>query len=151
MKHYNLKPIRLALRPSRQLSLLLAGAGMAACGAILSLPLSGWQQLGAIALIAAATLYHVLRDALLRMSHSVIAIEVGTQGEFRCQARDGNWLEAAVAGDSFVTPWLTVLNLHVEGERLVRRTILLSDSGDTEMLRRLRVWLRWGAVDPARS
>ena len=151
MKHYNLKPIRLALRPSRRLTLVLAAAGIAACAAVLSLPLSSWQQLGAIVLIAAATLYHILRDAWLRMPRSVVAIEVGTQGEFRCQARDGDWLEVAVRGDSFVTPWLTVLNLRVENERLARRTILLSDSGDTEMLRRLRVWLRWGAADPARS
>lgn len=151
MKHYNLKPIRLALQPSRQLALALTGAGIAACGAIISLPLSGWQQLGAIALIAAATLYHVLRDALLRIPHAIIAIEVGSQGEFRFQARNGGWLEATVRGDSFVTPWLIVLNLRVEDERLTRRALLLSDSGDTEMLRRLRVWLRWGGAEPARS
>lgn len=151
MKHYNLKPIRLTLQPSRQLALILAAAGIAACAAVLSLPLSGWQRLGVIVPIAAATLYHVLRDALLRMPRSVVAIEVGAQGEFRCQARNGDWQGAAVQGDSFVTTWLTVLNLRVEGERRRRHALLLSDSADTEMLRRLRVWLRWGSADSARS
>lgn len=145
MKHYSLKPIRLALRPSRQLAAVLAVAGIAACFAIALLPLPPWQQLALALLIATAGIYHVAKDALLRMSGSVVALEVTSEGVLRFQSRAGAWCDATVRGDSFVTPWLTVLNLTEPERRLAKRAILLSDSGDAEMLRRLRVWLRWGS------
>lgn len=146
MKHYNLKPIRLALRPSARLALIFAVAGSAACAAMLSVPLHGGLQVLAMALIIALTAYHILRDALLRLPQSIVTIEVGAQGEFRCHVASGEWQEMTVLGDSFVTPWLTVLNLRHPGRWRAQRAILLSDSADAEMLRRLRVWLRWGSL-----
>jgi toxin CptA len=145
MKHYNLKPIRLALQPSLQLAAVLAFAGICASAAIAALPMPAGQRLGLAAIVAAICLYHVVRDACLRMPWSIIALEVTSEGACRCQSRTGNWLDVEVGGDSFVTPWLTVLNLVEPGKRGARHAILLSDSGDPDMFRRLRVWLRWGS------
>ena len=145
MNHYSLKPIRLALQPSRQLACVLATAGAVACALVAAVPLPLWQQLALFALVAAATFYHLARDAWLRMPGSIVALEVTSEGTFRCQSRNGVWFEAKVRGDSFVTPRLTVLNLVEPGKWLARQAILLSDSGDADMFRSLRVWLRWGS------
>lgn len=145
MRHYSLKPIRLALRPSRRLAALLGVASGGACLAVALLPLPSWQRLALVLAIAAAAGYHVARDALLRMPGSVVALEVTSEGALRFQSRAGAWCDAAVRGDSVVTPWLTVLNLAEPEKRRARRAILLADSGDSGMLRRLRVWLRWGS------
>ena len=145
MNHYSLKPIRLALRPSRRLACLLGAAGAAACAAILLLPALPWVKLALAAVVAAVTFYHLGRDALLRMPGSIVALEVTSNGELRCLSRNGAWLDVSARGDSFVTPWLTVLNLTEPGKQLSKRAILLSDSGDANVFRSLRVWLRWGS------
>jgi len=145
MNHYSLKPIRLALQPSRQLAWILATAGAGACASVAAVPLPLWQKLALYALIAAVTFYYVAKDAWLRIPWSIVALEVTSEGTFRCQLRDGAWSEAIVRGDSFVTPRLTALNLVEPGKWLARHAILLSDSGDADMFRQLRVWLRWGS------
>lgn len=145
MNHYSLKPIRLALRPSRQLAAMLALAGILACAVMASLPLPLWEKLVLNAIIATFAIYHIAKDAWLRMPWSIVALEVTSEGAFRYQSRAGVWIDVEVRGDSFVTPWLTILNLSEPEKWLARRAILLSDSGDAEMFRALRVWLRWGS------
>jgi toxin CptA len=46
-------------------------------------------------------------------------------------------------GTTYVTPYLTVLNLRGHGERGARHVTLLPDSLHAEDFRKLRVWLRW--------
>jgi len=145
MNHYSLKPIRLALRPSRQLAAVLVLAGATACAVMASLPIPLWEALVLDAIIAMFAIYHVVKDAWLRMPWSIVALEVTSEGAFRCQSRAGVWIDVEVRGDSFVTPWLTILNLAEPGKWLARRAILLSDSGEAEMFRAMRVWLRWGS------
>ena len=145
MKHYSAKPIRLDLQPSIRLAWILVIAGMAACSAILVLPLAGWVKLAGMLPILAATAFHIMRDAQLRLRSSILALEVGSDGTLRYLTRTAGWKDAMVRGGSFVTPALTVLVLATEEGRFPRYAILLSDSGNPEMFRRLRVWLRWGS------
>ena len=145
MKHYSAKPIRLDLQPSLRLTWILVIAGMAACGALLVLPLAGWGKLAGMLPILAATAFHIMRDAQLRLRSSILALEVGSDGTLRYLTRTAGWKDAMVRCDSFVTPALTVLVLATEEGRFPRYAILLSDSGNPEMFRRLRVWLRWGS------
>ena len=144
MKHYSLKPIRLALRPSWRLAGGLALAASGSAGLALWLPLPYWAGMAWCALVLPATGYYIVRDALLRQAGSIVELEVDARGHLRCQTVSGQWLDAQVRGDSMVTPWLTVLNLQLSTSRRPRAVLLLSDSGDAEMFRRLRVWLRWG-------
>lgn len=94
--------------------------------------------------IVAATAFHVLRDAQLRLPASILALEVAGDGRLSYLTRAEGWCEATVHDDSFVTPSLTVLILFSNGRRFPKYLILLSDSGNAEMFRRLRIWLRWG-------
>jgi toxin CptA len=145
MNHYSAKPVRLDLQPSTRLTGVLAAAALPACGAILVLPLAAWIKLASMLPIVVAAAFHLLRDAQLKLRSSILAIEVGSDGTLRFLTRATGWRDAIVRGDSFVTPTLTVLVLATEGRRFPRYAILLSDSANAEMFRRLRVWLRWGS------
>lgn len=145
MKHYSAKPIRLDLRPSRLLGTILVVAATLACAAVAVLPLPAVARLAVMALILAAAAFHVLRDAQLRLRSSLLALEVGSDGVLRYLTPARGWCEATVRGESFVMSGLAVLVLKPEGRYFLRYAILLSDSADTEMFRRLRVWLRWGS------
>ncbi|MDR2219149.1 MAG: hypothetical protein LBE24_01025 [Methylobacillus sp.] len=144
MSHYNAKPVRLDLRPSRRLTWLLGGAVCAACAAIGILPISLWVKSGIVLFMLAASAFHIMRDARLALRSSILALEVSASGELSMLTREQGWRVATVRGDSFVTPPLTVLVLAPEGQRLSRYAVLLPDSADAEALRRLRVWLKWG-------
>jgi toxin CptA len=145
MNHYSAKPVRLDLQPSARLTWVLAVAALAACAAIYVLPFAGWIKLASMLSIVAATAFHIARDAQLRLRSSILAIEVGSDGTLRYLTRAAGWRDAMVRGDSFVTPSLTVLVLATQDRHFPRYAILVSDSGNPEMFRRLRVWLRWGS------
>ncbi len=143
-KHYNVKPLHVSLRPSRLLAMLLGFATVGSIFLVMLLPLPLWLRLPLALMTICATLYPILRDALLRLPRSIMALEVSVSSQLRCMVRSGDWHEVQVLGSSYVTPWLTVLNLKVEGSRLVRHVVLLPDTAEEAMLRRLRVWLKWG-------
>lgn len=123
------------LKPSRWLGLLLVAmallAGAAVALANLPPPLQ-WALLAVIVIAVGFTLARQ-RGPLPQL---------GIDGAGRLWVRDpGNeWREAGVAGDSFVSPLLCVLELAPERRRL----ILLPDSVEADAWRRIRVSLRWG-------
>ena len=74
---------------------------------------------------------------------SALALEVSSDHQFSMQTRASGWSEYDVLGTTYVTPYLTVLNLRGHGERGARHVTLLPDSLHAEDFRKLRVWLRW--------
>lgn len=124
------------LKPSRRLGLFVLGMtvlslvaiGTAALpdavrlalgGAVIGLAAWGWQRgrFGAV-------------------------VRVAADGQLQCLDAQGEWHEAEVLGDSFVSTGLIVLRYRTT-DRRVRTLTLLPDSAGTEDLRRLRVSLRW--------
>jgi toxin CptA len=144
LTHYNVKPIAATLTPSPLLAGLLLGMhGM--CALLLwLLPLSRPLQLTLLLMLAASLTYHWLRDVLLRLSDSVSGLHLATDGTFSVRLRHDDWVPAEVLGSSFVRPWLTVLNLKLEGRRSMLPVVLLPDTLNHDDFRRLRVWLNWG-------
>lgn len=127
------------------LAVLLGAAGLGAGALVAMLPGAlGWKlAFGAVAIFC--TFYHIARDALLRMPWSIAAIEVSSEGVMRILSRSGDWTDAGVLGSSFVTPWLTVLNLRLPERRFARHVVVLPDGVNADAYRGLRVWLRWGS------
>lgn len=144
MRHYSVKPLALSLRPSRILAGGLAVVGCA--GIVLSamLPLPIWGR-GVLMLALLAAMGHaIVHHALLRLPHSINALEVGANGILRCHSVRHGWREAQVLDSSFVTPWLVVMHLQVDGLRWMRPVVILGDILDAELARQLRVWMKWG-------
>ncbi|MBZ0105842.1 MAG: hypothetical protein K8H84_09445 [Sulfuricella denitrificans] len=143
--------LELKLHPSRTLTALLAGAHLLSVLVIWRLPLAPATQIASSLLIAASLLFHLRRDGLLAAGHSIIALRLDPECNFFCQTRDGSWQEAKLLGSSMVTPWLIVLNFTPEKKWLVRHAVILPDSADTELLRQLRVLLRWKCGNASRA
>ncbi len=74
--------------------------------------------------------------------NGVCSLELTADGSARWQDRAGQWHEAEILPDAYVSSWLIVLRLGAEGRRRLALA-LLPDSAAANDLRRLRVWLRW--------
>jgi toxin CptA len=93
--------------------------------------------------LAAYWQFFIRRQSLLLTPDSAVAIEIGSDNMLSVQTCRGEWSECEVLGNTYVTPYLTVLNLRQSGRRANRRIVILPDSIDAEDFRKLRVWLRW--------
>ena len=135
--------VRIALGPSRILAAMLGVAHVTAFAVITIVTLPAWAKVLAGSIIAASCAWSICHAGLLRTAHAIIELVIGEGGRVSCRDRTGTWREARILGSSFVAPWLTVLNLRVEGLRLARHVVILPDNVDADTFRRLRVLLRW--------
>ena len=136
--------IRVTLKRSRSLAVLLTAAHIAAIATLLPLDLPIWARVSAVLAIVASLVRSVFRHALLRSSRCLCAIELREKDEAAVQIRDGTWHAARVLGTSYVSPFVSVINLRVEGRIFAQHMLVVPDNAEPEYFRRLRVWLRWG-------
>ena len=135
--------LRIAIGPSRILAAALAIAHLAALGVTLVVTLPAWASLLIAATIMASCASSILRLALQRSSNAIVELEAGEGARVSCRTRDSQWREGQALSSSFISPWLTVLNLRVAGAARARHLVILPDNVETEAFRRLRVLLRW--------
>ena len=135
--------LELKLNPSRTLTALLAAAHLLSLVLLWLLPLILAIQIAGSLLIAASLSFYLRRDCLLAAGNSIIGLRLDHDCNCACQTCDGTLLETKLLGSSMVTPWLIVLNLSAENRGLARHAVILPDSAEAEMLRQLRVLLRW--------
>ena len=142
--------MKITLRPSRILTaiLVLAHGAAIAIVALAGMPL--WLELIAIAVLVASLIFDVRQTALLRAPNALITLEIASDDKLSIQTRRGEWIECEVLGSTYVTSFLTILNLKVIDSGRNTRAVILSDSLDAEDFRKLRVWLRWKR-DPQRG
>ena len=135
--------LRIGLRSSRLLAAILALAHGAAIAAVSVLDIPFAVKAVAAAGLAVNWLILVRKQAWLQTPDAATAIEISSDNMLSVQTRDGAWSECEVLGTTYVTPYLTVLNLRPADGRAVRRIVILPDSAHPEDFRKLRVWLRW--------
>ncbi len=135
--------MKITLRPSRILTaiLVLAHGAAIAIVALAGMPL--WPALIAIAALVANLIYDLRQTALLRAPDALIALEIASDDRLIVQTRRREWIECAVLGSTYVTSFLTILNLKVIDSGRNTRAVILPDSLEAEDFRKLRVWLRW--------
>ena len=128
------------LKPSRRLAVLLGSAhGLAVVAAWLSL--SGWPlylSVSGIAISGAAC----LAESLHLPPRAATRLELEAGGRCAWLDRRGQWHEAQLGAEHFVSTWLVVVCLL---QPMLRRKwiVILPDSVTADEFRRLRVWLRW--------
>ena len=159
MAHYNVKPLRLTVQPSRWLAALFITVSLAACVIVLCMPPRFWSEFLGLELLAlkflacfviiAATAYAIAQHAWLILPGSCRMLELDAQGNLQWLCHDGTRQDAVVLPDSFVSARLTVLNVKIGRKR--KSVLLTPDRTEAEALRRLRVWLRWGRHDWRRT
>ncbi len=135
--------LKIAIRPSRRLMLLLCLAHAAAAGACLAADMPVALKLLMVLLIGLSCGHALYGAALLRNRNAIVALEIGDSGVVTFRTRSGQWRRGTVLGSTFVAPYLTVLNLKVDGRRRAYHAVVMADSVAADEYRRLSVWLRW--------
>lgn len=131
--------IAITLKSSPCFALLLAAAHI---GAIILVFMRPFAMSHVLAVLLALSLaYSVMHYALRLHSGSIVSLTVG---EKTCtfSTRAGNERSCTILGSTYVSPWLTVLNLKADGIPM-QSAVIFPDAVDREEFRQLRVWLRW--------
>lgn len=145
-----MKPILINFKPSITLSVLIILMGFIMGGILIPLDLHWQIKLAIVTAIVTAAAYAVCCYGLLLLPWSCVGLAVNTKNQLLVNRRDGTQIvDVAVAADSVVTPYLTVVRFYRKNAAILSRVfslqmIILPDSLDAESYRQLRVWLRWG-------
>jgi toxin CptA len=137
--HYNVRPIQLVLKPSR----VLAGASLAAIVMLAITPMPRAAEILLLAVVILSCACHVA-DCLLRLPRSLTRLELNGKEELHVTRRDGKSHRVDILPGSFVTPYLTILNMRIRDTGKLRHLLVTPDRVQQDEFRRLRVWLRWG-------
>ncbi|MGH8630927.1 MAG: protein YgfX [Burkholderiales bacterium] len=135
--------LRIELRTSPRLALLLAVAHALTAAMVLVLPLPLWVRVALLGALAVSLVRSARRHALRGSPHACTALEVHRDGSTQWWLRSGTALTGRVLGESFVSPFLTVVALRRDDNGRRAGIVLLPDSSETDALRALRVWLRF--------
>ena len=139
-----MQPLDLYLKPSHYLTAVTFIAWVFVLGLCLTVKLPWWQALGfAIGSLWQAIIW-LRRYAWLQSETSLRRIQVSVNG-WRISFANGLCYNAKLASGCRFLPGLIVLRLALpSGRRLW--WLLLADNADAQVLRRLRVWGRWGPL-----
>jgi len=135
--------LNIRLKPSVYLTLLLSAVHAIAIGLILVLPLPIWLKVAATLAFCTSFVFYLKRNAWLAAPNSIIALVINEDCTCAIETRGGKRLECILLPTSYVSAFLTVLNLNANGERLARHVVILPDAINSEDFRKLRVLLRW--------
>lgn len=131
-------------------SWVLAAVLVAAHGGVIALILLiveiAWWVKGLLAAALALNLALQIRlSVLLRTKDSVIAIEDSGEDTLVVETRRGERIECDVLGTTFVSAFMTILNLKAVDGGQTRNVAIFADAVNADDFRKLRIWLRWKA------
>lgn len=130
------------LDPSPLLIMLLLLLHCIAATTVLIIAIGGWSLVVLIGLVI-SLLFHLLRDAMLVLANSCIALRIEEDNVILI-TRTGIYQEGKLLRHSVVMPYLVIFNVAITGKYLARSVVIMPDSMDKISFRRLRVALRWG-------
>lgn len=135
--------LRVRVKPSALLSVLLAAVHLAAGATLIPLDLPITLRATLAVAIAASLARSLWLYALLRSNLSIIAVDIEDQERCTVQTRSGVVQPARILGSTYVSSIFSVINLRVSGMRFARHIVLTTDTMSAEEFRRTRVALRW--------
>lgn len=135
--------LKISIKPSRRLALLLCLAHGAAAAAALLTDVSIWVKISLVLVIGASCASCLYGPALLRSGKAIVSFEIKDGRAVSFQTLRGEWHQGMLLDSSFVSPWLAILNIKMEASRFARHVVIMPDGIDADDFRQLRVWLRW--------
>ena len=131
------------LKPSTYLTTLLCIAHFVTIAVWWQLALPTDFKLIGSAILLISLLLYCRHHALLASAKSIVALELNDAMECIIETRQGKHITCKILGNTFVAPYLVVLNLKPLNNRSVRSVIILADAIDAGIFRQLRILLRW--------
>lgn len=135
-------PRHFALHPSRLLFLCIVFPHLLVIGLFALLPFPAILYLALLCVLLFSCVYYVLRDATLRLGGACVALRL-EEKHIVLVNRENREMTGKLLGSSVVTPYLTVLNIALDGMRRTRNVVIMPDSMDATSFRQLRVLLKW--------
>lgn len=106
----------------------------------------------AVLCVIATSIYFALRDAAVTLPSSWQFLTIDTKGNLKISNRRGQIFKPELADNCFISKQLIILNFQRKGLRLVMPPVIsFTNLENTDDLRRLRVWLRWGKPSARRK
>ncbi len=130
------------LGPSRYLAAILLAGHVSVAAVLLVVDLSLLWKSAALVFLLVSLAYE-LRMAWRVGANAVTGFRVSIDGTPGIFTRRDGWRDCEVLGSTYVTAFLTVVNLRASGGRRIRSVVILPDCMVADDYRRLRVWLRW--------
>lgn len=96
-----------------------------------------------IGVLMISMIYYLRKNALLSASDAIEMLVLSDEMSCQLTMHSGESYACDILEDSFVTPYLTVINLKLEGKFFPQSLVILTDSLEVEEFRQLRVWFRW--------
>src|SRR4051812_26018007 len=119
--------LKFSLKPSWLLAAILCTAHVCAIALVVTVDVSWWLKLVGIAALMTQCWFAVRRYALLQGQRAGIGIEVSSDHVLSVESRASGWREQDVLDSTYVTPYLTILNLRDVESRAATRLTLLPD------------------------
>lgn len=146
-------PLQLDFKPSPRLTLMICAVGMGVCAILILLPCIMLIKLLMMTVVAAASIYHILRDALLILPWSYHSISINRQHEVTLIQKSGRMVQVNVCHDTVVIPGFTMMNCQDQAGNGLKKllpihVLIVPDMVSAEYYRQLRVFLRWGMTKP---
>ena len=149
-KHRQRTPLRIRPRASRRLAAFLLTTHLAALAVVFALALDLYLSVGLAAAVLLAFGYSVGSHLLYLVPSAVREVTWGSDGVWTLTLVSGEQIEARLLPSTYVTGHLLVLNFR-RGRWWARSLVLLADSLDINLLRRLRARLRLAGVESTAS
>jgi toxin CptA len=139
-------PWKLRLEPafSLYLALWLATTHLMSLGVVWLLEMESLFSFSLTILLLVSLLWMADLHLLRWSGGSLESLVIDQSPEWVLTLKNGERLQARLLPDSFVKPWLLVLNYKPLRGGRVRSLVLLPDSLDRETARQLRIYLRFG-------
>lgn len=129
--------------PSLKLAKILVSVHLVAISLMYSLPLFIDLKIMGIVVLIISLIYYLRKNAFLTDADAIKVLMLSDEMPCQLTLHSGESYTCNVLENSFVAPYLTVVNLKLEGKFFPQSLIILVDSLDAEEFRQLRVWLRW--------
>ena len=128
---------------SRILAAVLVSVHAAAMVAVVVLPFAWWIRLAGCALLFASASLTVRQYAFVRGSQACSRLRIANDRVCKLELDGDRILTGRLLSGWLASPFLIVVQVRCNNERLARKLVLLPDSADSEILRRLRIFLRF--------
>jgi toxin CptA len=135
--------IDVPIGPSRILAAVLITMHVAAIIAVSALPVPIWIRVAADALLLANAALVVRRHALVKGSRACSGLRICDDGDCTLKFASDRSATGRLQPGWLASPLLVVARIRCDGKRLARTILLLPDSSDADVLRRLRIFLRF--------
>lgn len=140
-------PLTIDVRRSRQLLIVLLVAHGGALVFIWALTIPLWLILVIALVIAISLIYSLKRHYLRNTDNAIVQAVWDADDNWHLLFADHTTAVGRVLPDSYIHPWLVVLNFATQNPNRKYSLPLLSDSLDPDTHRRLRVRLRTSSPD----